>query len=126
VRVRVPGDLPADVTDATQLRHHLCLAVRELVANVLKHASARELRLEIDATPDRILVTLADDGRGFDPGQPVAAGQDGLANVAGRLRELGGCLDLESTTGQGTRARLSVPLGSGAPATAFNGVPHAV
>jgi signal transduction histidine kinase len=126
VRVRVPGDLPADVTVATQLRHHLCLAVRELVANVLKHASARELRLEIDATPDRILVTLADDGRGFDPGQPVVAGQDGLANVAGRLRELGGCLDLESTTGQGTRARLSVPLGSGAPATAFNGVPHAV
>lgn len=122
----MPADLPADLPVATQIRHHLCLAVRELVANALKHASARELRLGIELSPDRIEVTLTDDGCGFDPGQPAAAGQDGLGNVAGRLRDLGGRLDLESGAGRGTRVRLIVPLGRVSAATDINRVPHAV
>jgi len=126
VRVRVPTDLLDGWPVPTQVRHHLCLAVRELVANVLKHAAARELRLGIDVAFDRLDVALADDGCGFDPRQTAAAGQDGLRNVAARMRELGGRLEIESAAGQGTRARLSVPLGQLAESRATNRSRHAV
>jgi len=126
LRVRVPADLFDDRPVPAQVRHHLCLAVRELVANVLKHAAARGLRLGIDLAGDRLDVTLADDGRGFDPRQPAGPGHDGLQNVAGRLRDLGGHLEIESAVGQGTRARLTVPLGHPAASPALNGARHAV
>lgn len=110
LRLDVPTELPNVPLEST-LRHHVCLAVRELAQNVLRHARAATLGLAIRIDGDRLEVVVEDDGRGFDPERPRADEQDGLHNIRQRIHELGGRVAVESTHGRGTKVTFSVPLG---------------
>jgi signal transduction histidine kinase len=85
--------------------------VQEAIANVLKHAGARRLRVRMgvarDAEGESVYVAVEDDGCGL--GRERAAGR-GLANMSRRAAELGGRLELRSD-GAGTSVRLRLPLG---------------
>jgi two-component system, NarL family, sensor histidine kinase DevS len=73
------------------LAHDLLAVVRELVSNVVRHASASELSVRVDAgggPGDDVAVVVADDGRGL-PAVPV---RSGLANLEERARRRGGGL----------------------------------
>jgi signal transduction histidine kinase len=110
--LRVRWDLPVETPDlplAAEVRHHLFLACKEAVANVVKHAGATEARLTCRITPRGLDIGIADDGRGFVAGRSTEAG-DGLANLRERLVAIGGTCDIRSKPGRGTHVRFFIPI----------------
>jgi len=89
-------------------------AVRELLANVGKHARASEVRVSIERNDGVIRVEVSDDGFGFDPvvvkTPHVTRGGFGLFSIRERLRLLGGAMAIDSAPGRGTRVVLTAPL----------------
>lgn len=105
---------PADLVSrpiASKTRHHLLLAVREAVGNVLKHAGAKQVRIDMRLDGGVLEVRVEDDGVGFDASKRMAVGHDGLSNMARRMREAGGSVKVDSVPGQGTCVTFRVPLG---------------
>ena len=114
LRIRVDDDGP-DVVLPAPARHHLCMLVREATTNVLKHAHATTLGVSLGYRDGMLAITITDDGVGFTPSVPAADGHDGLANMRGRVAELGGSLTIDSAPGRGTRVAVTVPLAARAP-----------
>ena len=81
----------------------------EAVQNAAKHGGATTTRVEVDAAPDRLTLTITDDGAGFDP--TGITGGTGLANIRDRVDSAGGTLQIDSTPGRGTRIRAVIPAG---------------
>ncbi len=102
----------ADRLPTTQLpaglRRDLFLVMKELVANALKHAGASTLVLTVELAANALVLTLADDGRGF-PVEPPRGG-NGLANMRRRMQRLGGSVSLGPAEGGGTMATVHLPL----------------
>jgi signal transduction histidine kinase len=83
------------------------------LANVREHAHATNLLVTLHHHPDRVELDVCDDGVGFqhaDIGDRSDRGF-GLPSARARLREHGGDLEVDSTPGQGTRIRATVPAG---------------
>jgi signal transduction histidine kinase/ligand-binding sensor domain-containing protein len=105
---------PAELVErpiAYKTRHHLLLAVREAVGNVLKHAAAKQVRIAMRLDGGVLEVVVDDDGAGFDPSKPAGVGHDGLGNMTRRMKEADGSLTIDSAPGKGTRVTFRVPLG---------------
>jgi signal transduction histidine kinase len=83
--------------------------LQELTANILKHAQATEVQVQVLRNSGHLIVMVTDNGRGFDPA--VLTGGIGLGNMRDRARLLGGSLRFDTTPGTGTTATLRVPLG---------------
>lgn len=81
---------------------------QEALTNVTRHADARRAILRLVTTPDRVRLTVEDDGRGFDPSQ-LPKGRYGLIGLNERAKLLGGSLGLESSPGAGTRVEVAIP-----------------
>ena len=88
-------------------------AVRELLANVAKHAHATEATVSIAAREDHVVIGVVDNGVGFDPsttGTLTSKGTKfGLFSIRERLDLLGGWLTIDSRPGSGTRVTLTAP-----------------
>jgi PAS domain S-box-containing protein len=88
--------------------------VRELLTNVVKHAQAHIVRINLSQSGNRLRLEVADDGRGFPVAKDLPAAGDsngfGLFSIRERLSHLGGHLDVVSTLGQGTKVTVDVPL----------------
>ena len=97
-------DLPVD----SSRRHHLFLAFKEALTNVVRHAGATEVSFRLDADPEGLCLTIRDNGRGFSQGM-AEPGMDGLANLRARCERLGGRLEIRSAPGEGTTLRLWLP-----------------
>lgn len=86
--------------------------VQEAIANVARHAEPAAVAISARADGDRIVVEVADDGRGFDPGDPrarIEGGHLGLAAMSERAALVGGDVTIDSAPGRGTTLRLSLP-----------------
>ena len=85
-------------------------AVRELLVNVVKHAQATSVTVSTRRVGDKIQVSVADDGVGFDiselSSQGYKTGGFGLFNIRERLGQIGGRLNVESKPGRGTKVTL--------------------
>ena len=82
--------------------------VLEAIANVLNHASAREIRVSVgDQAARGVEIRIADDGKGFDPNAAVAG--LGLRNMRARAERLGAELEIGSNPAGGTTVSLLVP-----------------
>lgn len=84
--------------------------VREALNNIIKHARAKHVQLELDWSPERLTIRLADDGVGFEPQALAPEGHYGLALMRESLDALQGELEIESAPGGGTTIRVGVPL----------------
>lgn len=87
-------------------------AARELLTNIGKHAEAQLVSVRLTRTGDRVVLTIADDGVGFDPnrvGDRVAAGHIGLGSLLARIDAMGGSMDIDSGPGQGTTVTVTSP-----------------
>jgi signal transduction histidine kinase len=74
----------------------------EAFNNVLKHANARKVTVELTFTGREIRLSIADDGQGFDPEALRSQSGMGLRSIAERVERIGGRLDLSTVPGQGT------------------------
>lgn len=87
--------------------------VRELVMNVLKHAGVTTAIVSLRRIDDELEVVVEDRGVGFDVDAPAGRAQRGafgLLSARGQIARIGGALTIEAAPGEGTRARLRVPL----------------
>jgi signal transduction histidine kinase len=74
----------------------------EAFNNVLKHAQARKVKVSLSFVGDRVWLSIADDGLGFDPGADRSQSGMGLRSIAERVERIGGSLDLTTAPGGGT------------------------
>lgn len=88
--------------------------VQELLFNIVKHAHAHKAWVTTRKYKDNILITVEDDGVGFDTTETKSQiGQKtgfGLFSISERLDHIGGNFEINSSLGQGTRATISAPL----------------
>src|SRR3954454_9022247 len=83
---------------------------QEALQNALRHAEAEQIEVRLEGNGNGTLVlSVADDGRGFDPARRAVRGRRlGLTSMEERAEELGGTLAIDSTVGEGTSVRLEV------------------
>jgi signal transduction histidine kinase len=112
--IAMPPHLPHQAI-TSEVRHNLYLAFEESLTNVLKHADARRVRIEMRLLPHTFEITIADNGKGL--AQPRgkaetggASDANGLRNMRQRLADIGGLCKIEGEPGQGTTIRLTIPL----------------
>lgn len=106
-RLDVQSDMPSTAFDLP-VRRSLFLAVKEALNNAAKYSGATELFLRIHRERDQVLVTVEDNGRGFDVLLPNEG--NGLNNMQQRLAEMGGVCQIFSEPGAGCRVEFTMPL----------------
>jgi signal transduction histidine kinase len=104
VAVDVP-DVRVDRTSATLLYR----VARESLTNVAKHAGARRVEVRLVDRPSDLVLTVLDDGRGFDASGDSARGHLGLRLVRDTVAEAGGSVEVTSTEGVGTCIAVHLP-----------------
>ncbi|MCW1922017.1 histidine kinase [Luteolibacter arcticus] len=107
-RLEVDEDLPECTLDSQQ-RHHLLMTVNEAVNNAMKHSRATEVGLTLRFTDNRLLVDIADNGKGFDPDTAAAAERNGLLNMQRRMESAGGTVQI-TPAATGTVVAVELPL----------------
>jgi len=101
-------DLPG-LPVASMTRHHVYLAFKETLHNVVKHAKASELTFKVELEGDHCRLSLKDDGRSME-GSTRLLGGKGLENLEQRLRSINGIYVCKRVPGEGTRVVLDFPL----------------
>jgi signal transduction histidine kinase len=89
--------------------YRICIyrLVQEALNNAARHSSAKNARVTVEQTANKILVRVFDDGRGFDPQRARGLGILGMEE---RVRRLGGILTIDSKAGAGTTLKAEFPL----------------
>ena len=111
------GPIPVDLTSLplprgpADVEAAIYFSALEAVQNAGKHSDATWIRIGIagrfgDRGPGEIELTVADDGRGFDPGSGSGSG---LRNIGDRIESVGGSLSIDSRPGRGTTVRARIP-----------------
>ncbi len=102
------GELPPADRLPPRAQEELFRMAQEALANVARHARARHVALRLERQGGEMALEVRDDGQGFDV--VAAPGGMGLNNLRERARALGGTAEIESAPGQGTVARVRLPL----------------
>lgn len=88
----------------------LCQIAQEALSNVVRHAQARQVVVELSFLPNAVRLEIRDDGVGFDLDQVRSVGRGmGLRSMAERATRLGGNLTVETRPGAGTKVQVEVP-----------------
>jgi signal transduction histidine kinase len=110
-RVEVVIDVPSRLRTLTERqRHSLIQIVREGLSNVARHAQATQVEIKVREVGNNLLLTVRDNGRGFDPAMFREPSSFGLHNMHQRAIQLGGTLTIESEEGQGTQLTVKIPF----------------
>jgi PAS domain S-box-containing protein len=96
-------------TVVPQVEEALYRICQEALHNVVKHAAARHITIELRREGECVVLTVVDDGTGFDPATASRGEHLGLAGMRARLDRFGGRLAIASAPGSGTRIEISVP-----------------
>jgi signal transduction histidine kinase len=107
LRVQVAADDAAELPD----EHKTCIyrVVQEALHNCARHSQARSVKVVVRQEPSRIVLSVEDDGRGFDARRVRGLG---LVGMEERVNHLGGAFEIESRPGAGTRVAVELPLAS--------------
>ena len=110
VRVAVADRNPAESKNARpEAAVALFRIAQEALNNVLKHAKATNVRLEVSATDEELILHVEDDGQGFELAS-ARRGRWGMTTMRERAEAAGGQLHIASSPGEGTRIHARVPL----------------
>lgn len=82
---------------------------REALSNAIKHAQATSVRARLSYEREGVTLSIADNGRGFDPAAGSSQGHFGLQNLRSRAEEIGGCLAVISAPGAGATITAFIP-----------------
>lgn len=95
------------------LAPHLELAllriIQEAMSNVVRHSGAGQVVLELRAAEGRVVLTIRDNGRGFDLEKVTGGAGLGLLHIRERVEALGGNFTIDSAPGQGTAISVLIP-----------------
>jgi NarL family two-component system sensor histidine kinase LiaS len=92
-----------------QLQQELVRFVQEALSNVARHSKASRVEVSLNSSPRQLVLSIRDDGNGFEPDQQPEAGF-GLRTMRERIQQAGGRFSLQSSPGQGTNITASLPL----------------
>ncbi len=84
--------------------------IQELLNNILKHAGASAALVQLIYQDHKLMITVEDDGRGFDTSTVDLSTGIGLSNIKSRVNYLGGILDIQSTPGKGSTFNIELKL----------------
>jgi PAS domain S-box-containing protein len=111
--IRCVAQLPlAAITLPCQLSTVLFRILQESLTNVARHAQATQVMIHLEPAPDSVSLTIHDNGRGFEGGQPTEPQSLGLLGMRERAALLGGRCHITSGPGQGTTVEAWLPLSS--------------
>ena len=106
-RLDFPKTIPVK-TISSEMRHHVFLAFKEAVNNIIKHARATEVHVRLTIDPPEYALVLTDDGCGFIP--EAASGRSdgghGLVNIRTRMAAICGRCEIRSELESGTELKL--------------------
>jgi signal transduction histidine kinase len=108
VGARLKVDLDDGVEVAPDWRDALLRITREAVANAVRHGHARTVTLELH-DGNEVLLSVSDDGQGFDVDGPRSGQSFGLTGMKERTESLGGKFSITSAPGKGTRVEVLIP-----------------
>ena len=111
--------LPIRVTAAAKARYTSAIEItlyrvlQEALNNVVKHARASSVSVDIQQQSNLLVCKVQDDGIGFNPSLAQKAGRRtglGLISMKERVNSIGGTLDFDSSSGRGTSLVIRVPI----------------
>jgi PAS domain S-box-containing protein len=109
VQEEIADPLPRNIASC------LYRVTQESLANIIKHARAARVEIELTCGDQEITLSIYDTGVGFDlKGIQARHSGLGLVNMRERVRSVGGHFDIQSEPGRGTHITVQIPL-SGAP-----------
>jgi signal transduction histidine kinase len=84
----------------------------EALTNVIKHSGATSVNIQLEFEPQRVILRIQDNGRGFIPQNSAGPeeGHFGLLGISERVRRLGGRFNLASIPNEGTTVQIDIPL----------------
>jgi signal transduction histidine kinase len=86
----------------------LMRVTQECLNNVIKHASAKLIHLKAKQDKNKVIITINDDGKGFDPSQKSTG--MGMINLKNRMEAIGGEFKISSILEKGTVIKLILPI----------------
>jgi signal transduction histidine kinase len=97
---------------AAKLEDEILRIAQETLSNVSRHAQASRVSIDLRYHSNRLTLTIADDGRGFDAADrsPPARGHFGVQGMRERAMQIHAQLTIESAPGQGTTVKLEAPI----------------
>jgi signal transduction histidine kinase len=101
------SDVPTDLPDAITIA--MFRIAQEALRNALEHSDATHISVYLRGDPDRLLLTVADNGGGFDVSAVWGNGL-GLIGMHDRLDPIDGTVTVRSALGRGTRVEVDVPI----------------
>jgi len=108
LRVQVSaGEGAAELPD--ELKTCIYRVVQEALHNCARHSQARSVKVVVEQEQSRILLTVEDDGHGFDARRVRGLG---LVGMEERVNHLGGSFQVRSQPGAGTKVAVELPLAS--------------
>ena len=102
-----PEEEPELIEDAAIMIFRL---LQESLTNIVKHAHATEVRVEITMDASDMTVAVSDNGLGIDSDRREAVGSHGLATMRHRVRSFGGSIEIGTPPEGGTRVHARLPL----------------
>jgi signal transduction histidine kinase len=109
IEVTVSG---APVPLPSAIQHHLLRIAQEAITNAVRHASPSLISVRLEYQSRAVVLTIVDDGVGFQPDDVLAngIGHFGLRGLRGRVNKIDGQLRIESAAGHGATIEIVVPL----------------
>ncbi|MEC0247841.1 sensor histidine kinase [Paenibacillus chitinolyticus] len=101
-------DVETEQPISEAIEHQLFLIIQEGMANVVKHASATEIELQLHDSGRQYVLQLADNGKGFER-SAISSASHGLSTMRERAQKLGGDAEVLSGSGSGTTVRVRIP-----------------
>ncbi len=111
--LEVEGDFVAQFPPEVEVQ--LVRVIQEALTNVRKHASASRALVRIRRTDGATVITVEDDGKGFDPESPGREDMHsfGMRSMRERVEKVGGRFEIESVPGHGATVRVTLPSAQG-------------
>jgi len=113
-RLHIPAPLPS-IPLSSETRHDLFLCCREALNNVVKHAGASEVVVRLVFTAPKLVIVIADNGRGMSSGRAGPTAErvftgHGVENLHQRMERRGGSCSIESPAAGGTTVTLTIDI----------------